>query len=552
MIGLWAYSNTLSVSRPYLALDEIYRPIRAAFPNNPSRRQRLVVRQGPGTTGLSPSPAPLSRGLGPGPPLRTLLQTTIRTARATDFQAGLFPVRSPLLRESSVGWGQRYVTPRQRCPRPNGLGRNLRSKTRWFTGFCNSHQVSHFATLFIDARAEIFVAESRFVYSRQSGHVSAAHAPRTGVRQQTTTFSFRFLGVIHVGGCSFCHGDTGSHVTGSGRGRGAMMRPHPIPLMFDNTFTGRSARQVQWTSREVAGSEPPTSPRSEHFTEPFNRQIAPPTKNGHAPTPIESRKSSQSVNPYYVWTCNNAGGTTRQINARSASPAVGTSRPVLTVRRTGRPAPRATGKARVDLLSNKCIPSRSRDKHMTTGRINQVALLRDVRLAWSSTHYLGRGEAITRRGHRSCRGTKCTGYERTGPRPYAHEIFRIRKHDRASMHRCSRIMSIDTLGTPGTTEVHQAATRSLDGQGMAIHPKFHRFSSMHEARSLPTHTTISPLTCPLRTSSRIHTNRSTTHTTDRFGRGPEETMSEGTPQPLGTIKSEKHVNPQISRRKGNR
>ncbi|KAK8531136.1 hypothetical protein V6N13_094212 [Hibiscus sabdariffa] len=54
---------------------------------------------------------------------------------------------------------------------------------------------------------------------------------------------------------------------------------------------------------------------------------------------------------------------------------------------------------------------------------------------------------------------------------------------------------------------------------------------MHEARSLPTHTTISPLTCPLRTSSSIHTHRSTTHTTERFGRGAEETMSEGTPQP---------------------
>jgi hypothetical protein len=55
----------------------------------------------------------------------------------------------------------RHVTPRQTCPRPGGLGRNLRSKTRWFTGFCNSHQVSHFATFFIDARAEISVAESR-------------------------------------------------------------------------------------------------------------------------------------------------------------------------------------------------------------------------------------------------------------------------------------------------------------------------------------------------------------------------------------------------------
>lgn len=90
----------LSVSRQYLALDGIYRPIGAAFPNNPTRRQRLVVRQGPNTTGLSPSPAPPSRGLGSGPPLRTLLQTTIRTTKPSDFQAGLFPVRSPLLRES--------------------------------------------------------------------------------------------------------------------------------------------------------------------------------------------------------------------------------------------------------------------------------------------------------------------------------------------------------------------------------------------------------------------------------------------------------------------
>ncbi|KAK8616751.1 hypothetical protein V6N13_116721 [Hibiscus sabdariffa] len=96
---------------------------------------------------------------------------------------------------------------------------------------------------------------------------------------------------------------------------------------------------------------------------------------------------------------------------------------------------------------------------MTTGRINQVAFLRDVRHACSSTHYLGRGEAITGQDHRSCRGTKCTSYERPGPRPYAHEIFRIQKNDRASMHRRGRIMPIDTLGTSSTTEVHQAATR---------------------------------------------------------------------------------------------
>ncbi|WZY99898.1 hypothetical protein YC2023_072227 [Brassica napus] len=89
-----------SVSRPYLALDGIYRPIGVAFTNNPTRRQSLVVRQGPGTTGLSPSLAPLSKELGPGPSLRTLLQTTIRTPKMSDFLAGLFPVCSPLLRES--------------------------------------------------------------------------------------------------------------------------------------------------------------------------------------------------------------------------------------------------------------------------------------------------------------------------------------------------------------------------------------------------------------------------------------------------------------------
>ncbi|GJU26655.1 hypothetical protein Tco_1165276 [Tanacetum coccineum] len=108
-IGGPAYAvphSTRTHRRPsfYLALYEIYRPIGVAFPNKPTRKQRLVVRQGPGMTGLSPSPAPPSRGLGPGPSLRTLLQTTIWTAKPPDFQAGLFPVRSPLLRESLYGY----------------------------------------------------------------------------------------------------------------------------------------------------------------------------------------------------------------------------------------------------------------------------------------------------------------------------------------------------------------------------------------------------------------------------------------------------------------
>jgi len=89
-----------AVSRPYLALDGIYHPIRATFPKNLTCRQRLVMRQGPRPTRLSPSQAPPSKGLGLGPPLRTLLQTTIQATPPPDFHAGLFPVRSPLLGES--------------------------------------------------------------------------------------------------------------------------------------------------------------------------------------------------------------------------------------------------------------------------------------------------------------------------------------------------------------------------------------------------------------------------------------------------------------------
>uniref|UniRef100_A0A6N2KL56 Senescence-associated protein n=1 Tax=Salix viminalis TaxID=40686 RepID=A0A6N2KL56_SALVM len=329
----------LSVSRPYLALDGIYRPIGAAFPNNPTRRQRLVVRQGPVTTGLSPSPAPPSRGLGPGPPLRTLLQTTIRTPRAPDSQAGHFPVRSPLLGESLASlkanargsgrsrgrqararpcprvsqpplvvataaedsilgqpragargrpvsapalvsrgeWGRRCVTPRQTCPRPGGLGRNLRSKTRWFTGFCNSHQVSHFATFFIDARAEISVAESRSDY-----HKKKARPRHRGYEGGLLVLNFLGASRAGVRWRAVSGADASLHGT---RGHEGRVPPSPAchATGFDNDPSAGSPTEtllrlllplndkVQWTSRDVASGEPPTSPRSEHFTGPFNR-----------------------------------------------------------------------------------------------------------------------------------------------------------------------------------------------------------------------------------------------------------------------------------------
>ncbi|KAL2246252.1 UNVERIFIED_CONTAM: hypothetical protein Sindi_2893400 [Sesamum indicum] len=170
--------------------------------------------------GHSPSLAPLSRGLGPDPLLRTLLQTTIRTAKPPDSQVELFPVPSPLLwkslrwrlwvrRDARADDADRSMTPCElrvqpplvmtsitagshlcrphamgtggQCPPPtrcgvgdamrdaqadlhwpNSLGRNIAFKTRWFMGFYNSHQVSHFTMFFIYAIAEISVAESSF------------------------------------------------------------------------------------------------------------------------------------------------------------------------------------------------------------------------------------------------------------------------------------------------------------------------------------------------------------------------------------------------------
>ncbi|KAK7370366.1 hypothetical protein VNO78_37797 [Psophocarpus tetragonolobus] len=127
----------------------------------------------------------------------------------------------------------------QACPQPNGFGRNLRSKTRWFTGFCNSHQVSHFATFFIDARAEISVAESHFascVVTTPAGH--RLRVPKNRPLQ----FQFPW------------------HTKRRGSPTETLLR---LLLPLND--------KVQWTSHNVAGSKPPTSPQSEHFTGPFNR-----------------------------------------------------------------------------------------------------------------------------------------------------------------------------------------------------------------------------------------------------------------------------------------
>ncbi|CAL8988970.1 unnamed protein product [Prunus brigantina] len=153
--------------------------------------------------------------------------------------------------------GQRRVTPGRACPRPNGFGRNLRSKTRWFTGFCNSHQVSHFATFFIDARAEISVAESRFDIF-EDDDAARAHRFRGDGDALSRSSSLAQFAPVFFSGRYARRGFDNDPSAGS---------PTETLLRLLLPLNDK----VRWTSRDVAGSEPPTSPRSEHFTGPFNR-----------------------------------------------------------------------------------------------------------------------------------------------------------------------------------------------------------------------------------------------------------------------------------------
>ncbi|KAG7531519.1 hypothetical protein ISN44_Un28g000040 [Arabidopsis suecica] len=330
---------SLSVSRPYLALDGIYRPIGAAFPNNPTRRQRLVVRQGPDTTGLSPSLAPLSRELRPGPSLRTLLQTTIRTPKTSDFQAGLFPVRSPLLRESlTLGHLQlpdrsdrqyqmdhvhHRMSGRSRRPwlgfRPTACGRRALGQKAWGATCVQRLDGSRDSAIHTKYRISLrssSMREPRYPLPRVVLDFISQHSIRAHTVYGEANASRRYA---------------------KPRIRRARDRLRNRPTESgDRWFAGRSVLDrfsgLLATSRAAnhpRRRDPNTSP-DHSIGRSDGRQIAPPTKNGHAPPPIESRKSSQSVNPYYVWTCNSAGGTTRPIKTRSVSPTEGTSRPVHT------------------------------------------------------------------------------------------------------------------------------------------------------------------------------------------------------------------------------
>ncbi|GJS04907.1 hypothetical protein Tco_0321415 [Tanacetum coccineum] len=83
---------------PDLALDGSYRPIGLPLSQQPTRSTAGLWSTGFGTTGLSPSPAPpfqgtWARSVAEGKNESSISQTTIRTAKQSDFPSGLFPAR---------------------------------------------------------------------------------------------------------------------------------------------------------------------------------------------------------------------------------------------------------------------------------------------------------------------------------------------------------------------------------------------------------------------------------------------------------------------------
>ncbi|PHT24905.1 hypothetical protein CQW23_35437 [Capsicum baccatum] len=230
---------------------------------------RIIQSEGATSTmRLSPSPAPPSRGLRPGPPLRTLLQTTIRTTEPPDSKDGLFPIRSSLLRES-LSWSpdarQAVAATAKRVelqpplaatsvdvdsylgqPRAQGARKaSIRPATTarpMIKARCEG------ATRCVMPRAEISVAESRFHFQKK--HRSSRRTPRTGREGQAIDSSIPWLFPRR--------GFDNDPPAGS---------PTETLLRLLLPLNDK----VQWTSRDVAGSEPPTSPRSEHFTGSFNR-----------------------------------------------------------------------------------------------------------------------------------------------------------------------------------------------------------------------------------------------------------------------------------------
>ncbi|CAA3008326.1 Hypothetical predicted protein [Olea europaea subsp. europaea] len=157
--------------------------------------------------------------------------------------------------------------------------------------FCNSHQVSHFSAFFIDARAKIFIVESHFNFDACPFlEVSISNGSPRDERFFECSLTLFTLGFIRP-----CN----EHVRAHHRNRSLTRDDYSImPTSSSRACCGKRSRlcfvgfnndpsagsltktllqlllylndKFQWTSRDVAGSRPSMSSRSEHFTGLFN------------------------------------------------------------------------------------------------------------------------------------------------------------------------------------------------------------------------------------------------------------------------------------------
>ncbi|KAK7368157.1 hypothetical protein VNO80_10180 [Phaseolus coccineus] len=245
---------------PVFNLGRNYRLIGATFLDNLTCRQRLVVRQGPGTMGLSPSLAPPTRGLGLGSPLRTLLYTRILTLKATDSHAGTPPdlrsrrYRTQVQQRAHV-WS---ISPlRRSCTSTIGLKHGLIHHHRG--GLC----------LKLSFQPTTRKSRGRLDGSRDSTIHSKYHILLRSSSMQESRYPLprAFYITCHHEGTRGTHplvASPSSFVPWCIKRRGSSTETLLRLFLPLND-------KVHKTSDHVAGSRPPTSQQSKHFTGPFNR-----------------------------------------------------------------------------------------------------------------------------------------------------------------------------------------------------------------------------------------------------------------------------------------
>ena len=88
----------LSVSGRYLALEDVYLPFRAAFPNYSTRRRSFTVARRPAVRGSHPLWRPIPGDSGGALPEAS--SANYNSGTRPDFKFELLPLHSPLLRQS--------------------------------------------------------------------------------------------------------------------------------------------------------------------------------------------------------------------------------------------------------------------------------------------------------------------------------------------------------------------------------------------------------------------------------------------------------------------